>query len=151
MATPFSAVYNQFLIAVQDYDLLEQGQDFAESQLERLMKRAVSEVEQMLLRVSQLDLTKRNEDHKEFEEDLTDAEIELLVTGMEYYWVHPMLYNSENMHNVLNTRDFNQYAPQNLIFRLREINESAEDRWRRAKRHYSHDHIDLATLGGLIK
>lgn len=151
MATPYSEIYNQFLMAVQDYELLEQGQPFAESQLRRIMMRTVAELEQMLLRTSHIDLKERDEERQEFIADLPDDVIELMVIGMTYHWLQPRLNNTENMHNVLNTRDFSQYAPQNLIFRLREILESAEDRWRRAKRHYTHDHIDLATMGGLIK
>lgn len=151
MATPFSAVYNQFLVAVQDYNLLEEGQNFAEEQLEHILMRAVGDVKQMLLRVSDIDLSKRDDALKTFEDDLTETEIELLVRGMTYYWTDYMLYNSENMYNALNVRDFSLFAPHNLLFRLRELNESAETRWRRAKRHYSHDHIDIATLDGLIK
>lgn len=152
MATPYSEIFNQFLIAVQDYDLLDQGQEFAEKQLIRLMTRAIADCKNMILNSdTKLDLTKRDDELKEFEEDLGDEEIELLVTGMEYFWWHPKLQNSENMYNALNTRDFSLYAPQNLIFRQRENTESAEDRWLQRKRAYIARHLNIATMGGFLR
>lgn len=150
MATPYSEIYNQFLASVKDYDLLEQGQPEAERELYRIMNRAVANCRTMIDKVGEVDLSKRDDVKQEFEDDLTDEIIELLVIGMEYYWTHIMLYNSENMHNVLNTRDFTQYASHNMIFRLRELNDDAEDRWRRSKREYIHQHVDLTTMNGLI-
>lgn len=151
MATPYSDIYNQFLIAVQDYDLLDLPQSTAEDILERNMNRAVAGITQMILKTDNIDLTERDDRAKEFVADLNYEIIELIVVGMEMYFCEHALNNSENFHNVLNTRDFSQYAPQNLIFRLREIRNDAMDRWRRNKRQYAHDHIDIATMGGLIK
>lgn len=151
MATPYSDIYNQFLIAVQDYDLLDLPQNTAEDILERIMNRSVAGIAPMILRVDNIDLSERDERAKEFVADVNYEIIELIVVGMEMYWCENALNNSENFHNVLNTRDFSQYAPQNLIFRLREIRNDAMDRWRRNRRQYAHDHVDIATMGGLIK
>lgn len=149
--TPYSEIFNQFLSAIQDYDILEQGQEFAEHELERTLKRAIGDSRNMIFKVSRIDLYERDETLRSFKDDLPEDVIELLVTGMEYFWWCRQLQNTENVHNVLNTRDFTQYAPQNLLFRLRETTEDAEDRWRRAKRHFSHEHVDLTTMGGLIQ
>lgn len=151
IATPFYKIYNPFLASIQDYDLLEQGQDLAERQLEHLLMRAVGESMDMFKNCSQLELSNIDDKEKSFEDDLTLEEINVLVVGMEFFWTQRQLNDTEKMHNVLNTRDFNQYAPQNLLFRLREATADAEDRWDRALRRYAQRHVDIATMGGLIK
>lgn len=113
--------------------------------------RAVATSMNMFKNCSQIDLSNIDFKAKVFEDDLGVEEIEVLVTGMEFFWTNRMLNNTENMHNVMNTRDFSQYAPQNLLFRLRETTADAEDRWDRAQRRYAQRHLDLATMGGLIK
>lgn len=113
------------------------------------MKRSIAVCMDTLKRADvNIDLNKCNDELQEFEDDLGFEEIELLVAGMERFWWHSKLQNSENMYNPLNLRDFSLVAPQNLIFRQRENAESAVKRFRHFKREYIQAHVDIETMGG---
>lgn len=174
--TPYSEIYNQFLRAVSDYDILEEGQDIAYSDMAHYLKQSIGGLEDMMLNADEegIDLSDRDSydirdmvheyeevdedgnvitppsDHEPgFHVDLPQSVINMIVTGMQYYWLRPRLLNTENMHNVLNTRDFSQYAPHNLLFRLRELTSDIDKQWRREKREYIQRHTDIAHLEDL--
>lgn len=150
MATPYAEIYNQFLASVHDFDLLKVDQETAELQLYRFLQRAVGTSRDMFMNCSQIDLLKQDKEKKEFEDDLTYEEIEVLVAGMEYFWCMYMVHNTELAYIPLTTRDISFIGPQNVLFRWGEEATKAEDRWDRAQRRYAQRHIDISTMNGLI-
>lgn len=150
MATPYSKIYNEFLFSVQDYNLLELSQESAERQMLSLMHRSVGRIANMASNVlgEEFDLSLYDDDAEEFEMDIPEDLIDVIVTGMNYYWVMPYVNNTENMYNVLNTKDASQYAPHNMLFRLRELREDMDDRFRRARHDFAQRYGDIENMGG---
>lgn len=148
MATPYADIYNLFLSQIQDYDILDQCVDVSERDMLSYLHRALASSQNMILRVSGIDLSRKHRDDnkREFEADLPDEIINLLVTGMEYYWIVPKANNTENLRNVLNTKDFTQFSPANLLFRLREARDEAEKRWKSERRAYAQRFSDLVGI-----
>lgn len=117
MATPFTEVYSHFLSKISDYDILEFDIGDREDILERYLISAVSEFKK---NCQDVDLTYDRE-IKEFATDLSDQIMEILTTGMAYYWINPQILNTDNLRNVMNTKDFEMYSPANLILQLRTL------------------------------
>lgn len=117
MATPFTEVYSHFLSKISDYDILEFDIGDREDILERYLISAVSEFKK---NCQDVDLTYDRE-IKEFATDLSDQIMEILTTGMAYYWINPQILNTDNLRNVMNTKDFEMYSPANLLLQLRTL------------------------------
>lgn len=148
MATSYAEIFNMFLSQVQDYDMLDQCVDVSEQDMLHYLHRALAASQDMILNVSKIDVSRKHRDDvkREFEEDLPDEVISLLVTGMEYYWIVPKANNTENLRNVLNTKDFSQFSPANLLFRLREARDKADERWRSERRGYAQRFSDIVGI-----
>ena len=117
MATFFTDVYSHFLSKISDYDILEFDIGDREDMLERYLISAVSEFKK---NCQDVDLT-YDRDMKEFSTDLSDQIMEILTTGMAYYWINPQILNTDNLRNVMNTKDFEMYSPANLLLQLRTL------------------------------
>ena len=76
MATPYEKVYNRFLQKISDFNLAEVDDYSFDEMMNGWLNSAVIRV-----RKCQHDLSKRNDELQEFEEDLSDLEIELLGRG----------------------------------------------------------------------
>ena len=117
MATTFTDVYSHFLSKISDYDILEFDIGDREDILERYLISAVSEFKK---NCQEVDLA-YDRDVKEFETDLSDQILEIITTGMAYYWLNPQILNTDNLRNVMNTKDFEMYSPANLLLQLRTL------------------------------
>lgn len=117
MATTFTDVYSHFLSKISDYDILEFDIGDREDVLERYLISAVSEFKK---NCQEVDLA-YDRDVKEFEADLSDQILEIITTGMAYYWLNPQILNTDNLRNVMNTKDFEMYSPANLLLQLRTL------------------------------
>lgn len=139
MATPYSDIYNIFLSQIQDYDMLDDCVDVVEKDLLKYLYRALSDCQNMLLNVSGLDLSKRkrNDELQEFEEDLPDEVVNLLVMGMEYYWLVPKIQNTDNLRNIMSVGEFKQFSQGNMLGELNVTRKDAEARWKAAQRAYA--------------
>jgi hypothetical protein len=65
-------------------------------------------------------LSDRNDITKQFNNTLANEIIDIIVSGMLVEWMKPKYLYNMNMKNVLNTKDYNQYSPANLLKELRE-------------------------------
>ena len=61
-------------------------------------------------------------------------------------WVKPYVYNSDNLENVLNTKDFTLYSSANLLSQVRSLEESSRKNFVQMMREYSYNHGDLTVL-----
>ena len=139
-------VFNIFLSQIQDYDFLDQCIDVTERDMNSYLWRALAGCQNMVLNVTGFDLRLRDDTQQEFEEDLPDEVINLLVTGMENFWISAKAQNTENMRNAMGTRDFSFFAPQNLLYRLREVRNDIEDRWIRERNSFAQRFSDISGL-----
>ncbi len=78
-------------------------------------------------------------------EDL-DELADIVSEGMLVQWMKPYVYSGENLENVLNTKDFTEYSPANLLYRIKEAYNQAKRDYTNMIREYSYNHGDLTDL-----
>lgn len=57
---------------------------------------------------------------------------------MCYFWIKPRVLNTDNLHNVMNTKDFTSFSPAELLLRLNETKKSLYKDFRNAAIEYSY-------------
>ena len=93
-----------------------------------------------------MDLSQRDDDAKEFLEDLDDEVIEILATGIVYEWIKPKVNNTENLRNALSTKDFSTFSPANLLSQLQQLRDSLYKDFRRMCIAYSYHTLDFDSI-----
>jgi len=142
LATPYNEIHNRALARFSDYDILKFYPDDRERILDRHLMSAVSEFQ----RVCKIDLSLRNEDDREFEEDLTDEVMEILASGEAYYWVLPKVTNTENMRNLMSTKDYSFFSPAKLLEQLQILRTSLKDEFRHRMIDYTYREGKISQL-----
>lgn len=122
MATPYDKIYNVFIGKVTDTDF----PSFLESDREDILKGLMNSA-CVNFKVCKQDLHTRDELDENFIDDLDDDVIEIITELMIVEWLKPKLLITENFKNVMNTKDFNQFSPANLLKETRETYKEARE------------------------
>ncbi len=144
MATPYSKIIEPFLLKVRDYDLSK----FTDIEKTEIVIGLLIASCIKFEKVCKSDLSNRDDSLQVFNSDLSDEEIDIISEGMIVEWIKPRVYSSENLRNVLNTKDYNQYSPANLLKELRETLKSSKQEYKALINNYSFSHADFSKLGG---
>lgn len=142
MATPYSKIHEVAIRKFSDYGLLDFQPSDRENILTGFLKSAVVDFQ----RLCQMDLSDRDDELAQFNQDLDDEIIEILATGEAYYWVKPFVSNNENFYNLMNAGDYSFFSPANLLSRLLDIHEKLEKEFRRKMILYSYRVADISGL-----
>lgn len=134
MGTDINDVYGKFRNKITDYDLLELPSLVEEEMLGDYLKSAVAKYNKF----SGSDI---HFDEEAFDVNLTDDQIDILATGMVYYWISPKVYDTDKMHNIFNTKDFQGFSPEKILNRMKEIRDQSY-------RDFRYDSIEESFLGG---
>ena len=118
MATPYGDVYSRFLQKILDFNLAEADDYSFDNMMNDWLNSAIIRV-----RKCQHDLSKRDDEAQEFEEDLSDLEIELLACGMVDSWLTPMLNSTELTLQFIGGKEESYYSQANHISELRAMKE----------------------------
>lgn len=116
MATPYSDVIEVFLNKIEDMDLPKYEDTVKDAMVIAYMKSACTK----FYKVCMVDLNDRDDVLKQFNNDLDDEIIDIISENMLVEWLKPKVLFSDNLHNVLNTKDYSQYSPANMLKELRE-------------------------------
>ena len=147
MSIPYDAIVGAFLSKITEFDMINMDDDYREEMVDGYMRRAVSEFD----RVCKQDLTTSFDGvTRMFDVDVSDAAadeiINILSEGMVVQWLKPYVYQQELLQNVLNTRDFTQYSPAELLMRVGNAYRRAQKDYTQMIREYSYNHGDLTVL-----
>lgn len=142
MATPYRAVHERAIEKFSDYDILRFDAVDRESTLNGYLLSAITDFAPMC----KTDLNDRDHELAQFNLDLSDDEIEILATGEAYYWVLPKVNNSENLRNMLSTKDFSFFSPANLLSQLQSLRDSLQREFKRKMVNYTYRNGDIASL-----
>lgn len=119
MATPYEKIYNRFLQKITDFNLVEVDTDsFGEMTNGWLNSAAIR------VRRCQHDLSKRDDEIQEFEEDLSDLEVELLACGMVDSWLSQYLNSTELVSQFIGGKEEKWFSQAAHIKELRDLKES---------------------------
>ena len=106
MATPYEIVFNRFVQKITDFNLVELD-DFT--------------LDEMLNGWLKSDLSKRDDELQEFEDDLSDLEIELLALGMTKSWLDQYLNSTELTLMMIGGKEEKYYSQAAHIKELRDL------------------------------
>lgn len=142
MATSYSEIHARAISKISDYDILKFDVSTREMMLNEYLLSAQIEFQRMC----KIDLSDRDDTLAQYNETLTDEIIEILATGEAYYWLMPKVLNSENLYNVLNTKDFTTYSPANLLKELQNLRDVLWKDFKRKMFEYTYRSADIAGL-----
>ena len=114
MATPYSKIYERVLSKFEDYELPLMEQSEVEEYLHTLLLSAIVDFSSCYK-----DLSKRNDELQEFEDDLDNNEVEILSNYIVLHFENakyirvPLLLKS-----TVGTKDFHQFSDANKLDKL---------------------------------
>jgi hypothetical protein len=143
MATSFETVYTNFLGKVQDQTFFEIRPESREGLLLGFLNTSQSK----FFRTCKTDLADRDEILGQFNNDLTNEEIDILGTGMVWAWYCYRLNNADLLDNFLSNRDYSlAAAPSNMLKEVRATKEDAFQSFNKDITMYSYATSDIESL-----
>lgn len=116
MATPYEKIYNRFSQKITDFNLIEVDDYSLDGMLLGWLNSSIVNV-----RKRDRNLYLRDDDAQEFQEDLSDLEIEMLALGMKLAWIDQYLNSTENVLQFIGGKEEKYYSQANHISELREL------------------------------
>lgn len=114
----YNEIYAEFKDKITDPDLALLPDRIQEDILLSLLRKAINKTKRAADII--VDLDERDDDAKEFFNDVPYDVVDCITEWMVVFWLKPMLNNTENMHNLLSTRDYNVFSPANLLGKIQE-------------------------------
>lgn len=138
MATPFNEVYERVYNKISDYSFTKLTQDEVEDVLESFLLSAL-----VKFKTCKKDLSNRDLTLKQFNEDLTDEEKEILATLICVEYLTPKLITDELLQQRLSTKDYNLYSQANQIKEIRELRDKFKSEANQMMINYSYSKKSL--------
>ena len=141
--TPYKAFIDTFLDKISDYKLLNYDDYLVDELAVGYMKRVCTKFD----KICQADLSQQDDNEYAFLSDEIDDEIIDIVTdGMVVEWLRQYVNNSDNLENILNTKDFTMYSSKNLLAEIKSLYQDEQKAFTNSMREYSYNHGDLSNL-----
>lgn len=141
--TPYKAFIDTFLDKISDYKLLNYDDYLVDELAVGYMKRVCTKFD----KICQADLSQQDDNEYAFLSDEIDDEIIDIVTdGMVVEWLRQYVNNSDNLENILNTKDFTMYSSKNLLAEIKSLYQDEQKAFTNSMREYSYNHGDLSSL-----
>ena len=141
--TPYKAFIDTFLDKISDYKLLNYEDYLVDELAVGYMKRVCTKFD----KICQADLSQQDDNEYAFLSDEIDDEIIDIVTdGMVVEWLRQYVNNSDNLENILNTKDFTMYSSKNLLAEIKSLYQDEQKAFTNSMREYSNNHGDLSNL-----
>lgn len=147
MSVSYDVFSGAFLNKVSEFELIQLDDNNRTEAVDGYMKRAISAFRQNCKQ----DLFRTGDDERrvfnvEISNDDLDELVDIISEGMVVQWLKPYVYQQELMQNVLNTKDFTQYSPAELLLRVGNAYAKAQHDYTQMIREYSYNHGDLSDL-----
>jgi len=133
MNTPYMTIYDYFVPYISDYTLADKTDVEFENYCYKLMLSAIPKVKTL-----KNSLSDRNEETKEFNNELLEIEIVVLALQMVSDWIYPRLYNSLLVRPYFGTNEDKFFSQANQIEALRKIKDDARLESNRLRRTYEY-------------
>lgn len=144
MSVPFSKIYDRALFNFKDHDLLIMDDDSRNELFFHFLEMAQSDFQH----ICKHDLSKRDDELKEYTEDLNLEEINILALGIAYHWLKFSTLDDDKLKNRLNTSDYTLYSPANNLNAINDLKKSILKEYRQSIKQYSYYNGDLTSLNG---
>jgi hypothetical protein len=121
LATPYSKIYDRFGQKIIDFDLAEMDDYSLNEMLLGWLETAI-----VRTRKCDHDLSLRDDETEEFQEDLTALEVELLALGMVDAWIGQSLNSTENIRQFIGGKEEKYYSQAAHISALLSIRDEVK-------------------------
>jgi len=131
MATLYSDIYKKFLTDIKDDSLLDFTVEERMGILDGLLKKSISR-----FKACQTDLLDRTERipatenapavEGQFNQDLTEEEMNILATIMRKYWLNDKIYNLELLQQKMTSKDWKLTSQAGHLLRLIALNQELD-------------------------
>lgn len=147
MGIPYDYFVGAFLSKISEFEFAKIDDDVRSEIVDDYMKRALT----AFRKNCKYDLfTTGDDETRTFSVDIApedlDEIVEIVSEGMLIQWLKPYVYQQELLQNVLNTKDFTQYSPAELLMRVGNAYAKAQKDYTQMVREYSYNHGDLSDL-----
>lgn len=148
MSVSFDVFIEAFTDKVTEYKIFDTNVEYDERvrYFDSLLHRACAKFS----RLCKYDLNNKDKTAREFCFEVDDKDIDELVDiiseGMVEQWLKPYANNADNMENIVNTADFSQYSPAELLRQVRTSYNEAKDNFKAMITQYTYSHGDLTDL-----
>jgi hypothetical protein len=115
MATPFEEAYVFFLSKVTDYSFIKITENELEEEFEKYLRSATVKF------FSASDRLDKDLINKEFKNDLTDLELEILALLMVVEYLNPKIIATQNMEQFLASKEYKIYSQANHLSKMIEL------------------------------
>lgn len=139
MATLFSVIYTNALSKFQEqsFAVLESADN------EDFLAQCLVSAESDFASQCRYDLSQLNVANDAYVETLGNSEIDVLATGIAYYWLSWKVKNSDNLVNTLSTKDAKFASPGNLLKEMKELLIFFKEDFREKRINYSYSNANI--------
>lgn len=138
MATPYTEVYEYFLSKISDYSFLNLTDQELEDDLRIYLRTSIANFD-----TAKSDLSNRDELLKQFNDDLSDKEIDILSSLMVVAYLKPKLVTSETYKLAMSDNDYKIYSQANHIKELTSLYQSMKAEVDKMMTKFSYRNINL--------
>lgn len=147
MSVSYDIFTSAFLSKITEYEFIRLPEEDRTQIIDDFMKRSIASFR----RNCKYDFsTTADNENRVFDVEVKAADLDEIVDiiseGMVVQWLKPYVYKQENLENVLNTKDFSNYSPAELLMRIGNAYEKAQKDFKSAINDYSYNHGDLLSL-----
>lgn len=142
MATPYSKVRLKFLEKISDFNISEFIDSEKDAIIDGYMISSCSHFDKC-----KVDLSDRDDALEEFNGNLTDKIIEIIVEGMIVEWLKPKVLHTDNLSNFLNGKDLSlASAPSAILKEVKDTLKMSREEFKRLIKEYSYNSSNLSEL-----
>lgn len=139
MSTPLSTIYDNFLKQIDDEIMVFMSEKFGDQFVEDLMltylKGAIAKFRTY---DGDLELVENGSDSY-ITQDLTQKEIDIISMGMITIWLNPKIFCEDKLKQAITDGDYNRLSSANMLDKLLNLKEYADDYFRAEMIEYSYD------------
>ena len=139
MSTPLSTIYDNFLKQIDDEIMVFMSEKFGDQFVEDLMltylKGAITKFRTY---EGNLELVENGSDSY-ITQDLTQKEIDIISMGMITIWLNPKIFCEDKLKQAITDGDYNRLSSANMLDKLLNLKEYADDYFRAEMIEYSYD------------
>ena len=136
--TTFEDVYQVFLRKIRDYDLAKLFDFDMEDIMFGYLVAAITKFKSCKKHITDINI-----EEQRFNCSLNITEIDILANFMVYEWITPYVNDEDLLKNTLNTSDYSNYSPANLLSTMKSRQEEARQTARRLMNTYSLQGVKL--------
>lgn len=133
MGTPYEKIYNRFSQKITDFNLTEIDDYSLDEMLNGWLNSSI-----VRIRKCQHDLSARDDNKREFQDSLTDLEVELLSMGMLDAWLSQYLNSTENVLQFIGGKEEKFYSQSSHIAEIRAIKDENLREMNRLHNYYTY-------------